>query len=74
MKIKLSQINLKLHEQDLEVVDCFRNLGIWFDERSLWKVSTEKVAGESKKIVNIIRCLKGRDWRAYRLKTVYISV
>lgn len=31
MKIKLSQINLKLHEQDLEVVDCFRDLWIWFD-------------------------------------------
>lgn len=31
MKIKLSQINLKLHEQDFEVVDSFRDLGIWFD-------------------------------------------
>ncbi|XP_049904182.1 uncharacterized protein LOC126392679 [Epinephelus moara] len=49
---------------------------MWFDKRITWKTHIEKVVGKCKKILNIIRCLKGRDWGAHRasLKTVYIGL
>lgn len=53
-----NQINPKLYEQDLEIVDSFKYLGIWFDQRINWKVHIEKVVGKCKKILNIVRCLK----------------
>lgn len=51
-------------------------MGIWFDKSINWKVHIEKVVGKCKKILNIVRCLKGREWGAHRasLKTVYIGL
>lgn len=52
-----NQINLKLLGQDLEIVYCFKYLGIWFDRKTTWKTHIDKIVGKCKKILNIIRCL-----------------
>ncbi len=37
-KMKMdNQINLKLLGLDLEIIDCFKYLGIWCDRKITWK-------------------------------------
>lgn len=57
------QLSLKLYGNDIERVG-FKYLGIWFDERLTWKIHIGKMTEKCKKVLNILRCLKGNDWGA----------
>lgn len=57
-------------------MECFKYLGIWFDTKLKWKIHIENVVKKCKRILNVVRCLRGREWGASRtsLKAVYIGL
>uniref|UniRef100_A0A8C6LHB5 Reverse transcriptase domain-containing protein n=1 Tax=Nothobranchius furzeri TaxID=105023 RepID=A0A8C6LHB5_NOTFU len=59
-------LKLKLYSQELERVNKFKFLGIWFDERITWGVHIQSIMDKSKKVLNIMRCLVGSEWGADR--------
>ena len=67
------EIKLKLYKQDLKRVKHFKLLGMWFDERLTWNIHIQKVVDKCKKVINIMRCLVGKEWGADRvaLKGIY---
>ncbi|XP_037536736.1 uncharacterized protein LOC119413748 [Nematolebias whitei] len=67
---------LKLYGKVIEREKQFKFLGIWFDERLTWTVHIQKVADKCKKILNIMRCLTGKDWGADRKaqRTIYTGL
>lgn len=67
------ELKLKLYGQELERVNKFKFLGLWFDERITWGVHIQSIIDKSKKVLNIMRCLVGREWGADRksLKAIY---
>lgn len=70
------QLSLKLYGSDIDKVDCFKYLGIWFDERLTWKTHIGKMTEKYKKVLNILRCLQGNDWGADRtaLRALYVGL
>lgn len=70
------QINLKMYGEDLEKGDCFKYLGRWFDKKLTWVNHIETVVDKCKRILNVLRCLRGKEWGANRtsLKTLYIGL
>ena len=62
--------------QELERTDHFKYLGIWFDKRLTWAVHIQKMREKCKKVLNVMRCLRGIEWGASRpaLKTIYIGL
>ena len=54
----------------------FRFLGVWFDSRLTWKTHIEKIISKCKKVLNVMRCVAGKDWGADRsaLKVMYTSL
>ncbi|XP_024859831.1 uncharacterized protein LOC108230932 [Kryptolebias marmoratus] len=71
-----TNVDLKLYENAIEREDQIKYLGMWFDKKLTWKVHIDKIVEKSKRILNIMRCLRGREWGADRkaLKTVYIGL
>lgn len=71
-----NDINLTLYGRNLERVNEFKYLGLLFDSRLTWKSHINKVVEKCKKVLNVMRCLRGRDWGASRscLKTVYVAL
>lgn len=69
-------VKLKLYNHELERVKQFKFLGLWFDERVTWAVHITKVEDKCKKVLNIMRCLVGREWGADRsaLKAIYCGL
>ena len=67
---------LYLYGREIERVDHFRFLGVWFDSKLTWKVHVKKVVEACKPVLNVMRCLCGSKWGASRasLMTVYISL
>lgn len=47
-------------------VKAVRFLGVWFDGKLTWKVHLDKINDKSKKVINILHCLSGREWGASR--------
>uniref|UniRef100_A0A3Q2ZQ74 Reverse transcriptase domain-containing protein n=1 Tax=Kryptolebias marmoratus TaxID=37003 RepID=A0A3Q2ZQ74_KRYMA len=70
------EIKLTLYNQELEQVKCIKFLGVWFDEKLIWKEHIQKIVDKCKKILNIMRCLVGSDWGADRksLKHIYVGM
>ncbi|XP_023190232.1 uncharacterized protein LOC111608691 [Xiphophorus maculatus] len=68
--------SLKLYENVIERIDQIKYLGFWFDKKLTWKTHVNKIVEKSKKILNIMRCLRGKEWGADRkaLKTIYIGL
>lgn len=65
-------LKLKIAGSELERVECFKYLGLWFDKRLTWSVHIQKMIGKCKKVLNVMRCLCGVDWGANR--TIYFSL
>ncbi len=55
------EITLKLYGYVLEKVESFGFLGMVFDARLTEDGHIEKVIVKCKKVLNVIRCLKGVD-------------
>lgn len=66
---------MKISSNELERVDSFKYLGIWFDHRLTWTVHIQRIIDKCKKIINIMRCLCGVEWGASRsaLRTIYTA-
>ena len=71
----VSEVKLKIYNQELERVKQYTFLGLWFDERNTWAVHIKKVVDRCKKIINVMRCLVGYDWGAdIALKAIYTGL
>uniref|UniRef100_A0A8C6LAI2 Reverse transcriptase domain-containing protein n=1 Tax=Nothobranchius furzeri TaxID=105023 RepID=A0A8C6LAI2_NOTFU len=56
--------NLTLYGKELEQVDKFKYLGVIFDKRLIWKDNINKIEERCKKVINIMRCVRGCEWGA----------
>lgn len=57
-------LNILISDIELERVDQFKYLGMWFDKRLTWSVHINKMIHKCKKMMNVMRCLRGLDWEA----------
>lgn len=74
---KISQeLKIMVSGKELERVEIFKYLGVWFDKRLTWACHTQKMVDKCKRILNVMRCLCGIDWGATRsaLKTIYTGL
>ncbi|XP_061909335.1 uncharacterized protein LOC133653724 isoform X1 [Entelurus aequoreus] len=71
-----NKIQIKLYGENIEEVQAFKYLGIWFDKNINWSTHISKIVEKIKKVLNIMRALRGKDWGADRqtLKAIYISL
>jgi hypothetical protein len=62
------EVRLRLYRRHLERVGTFRFPGVYFDTRArlTWAEHIERVVGKCKKVLNVTRCLTGKEWRAGR--------
>ena len=53
-----------------------RFLGVYFDTTLTWAEHIEKVVGKCKKVLNVMRCLTGKEWVDGRssLRTIYVEL
>lgn len=65
-----------MYGQAIEQVKEFRFLGVWFDAKLTWNEHIKKVHAKCKKILNVMRCLRGSEWGASRsaLKKIYVAL
>ena len=63
---------LRMYGKELERVESFKYLGVVFDSKLTWGEHVRRVEGRCRKVINVMRCLSGRDWGAScaALKTV----
>lgn len=52
------ELKIEISGTDLERVDCFKYLGLWFDKRLTWSVHIQKMVEKCKKVLNVMRCLR----------------
>lgn len=73
---KNKDVKLKLYRNNLERVESFRFLGVWFDSRLTWRSHIKQVEDKCKKVINIMRCLTGVEWGAdfKSLRYIYIYI
>ena len=69
-------LKIRIYGNKLERVSYFRYLGLWFDQKLLWSDHIDKVVGKCKKVLNVMRCLRGVDWGANRtaLRAIYTGL
>uniref|UniRef100_A0A8C6S2Z8 Reverse transcriptase domain-containing protein n=1 Tax=Neogobius melanostomus TaxID=47308 RepID=A0A8C6S2Z8_9GOBI len=57
-------LKLRMYGEEVERVSSFKFLGVVFDSRLTWKNHIDRIEEKCKKVVNVMRCLAGRDWGA----------
>ncbi|CAJ1057143.1 RNA-directed DNA polymerase from mobile element jockey [Xyrichtys novacula] len=69
-------VSLSMYGRQLERVEAFKYLGVVFDKRLTWADHIKRVEGKCRKVLNVMRCLAGREWGAScdALKTVYVAM
>ena len=69
-------VKIKLSGIELERVEFFKYLGIWFDKKLTWTMHIQKIIDKCKKVLNVMRCLRGVEWGASRpaLKSIYTGL
>ena len=65
-------MKLRMYGKELERVGSLKYLGVIFDSRVTWADHIRKIEDKCKKVINVMRCLTGRDWGAScsALKTI----
>lgn len=63
---KIVHTDLKLYEQILERVPVFKYLGLWLDEKLIWKIHINKIETKCKIIINCMRSVASHRWGASR--------
>lgn len=53
-------LKLKIYNIELEQVKI-RFLGLWFDSKVTWNCHLSKMEEKCKKILNVMRCISGRE-------------
>lgn len=56
------EFKIRIYSKELERIDHFKYLGIWFDKWSTWAVHIQKMIEKCKKVLNAMRCLRGVEW------------
>lgn len=61
---------------ELERVEAFKYLGVWFDKKLTWAFHIQKMLDKCKKVLNVMRCLCGAEWGASvaALRTIYTGL
>lgn len=69
MKITLSGL-------EVERVESFKYLGMWLDPKLTWNPHIQNMVERCKKVLNVMRCLRGIEWGASRhaLRTIYTGL
>ncbi|KAL2088359.1 hypothetical protein ACEWY4_015258 [Coilia grayii] len=69
-------LKLYMYKRPVERVSCFKFLGVSFDSRLTWRVHVSRVVDKCKNVLNLMRCLAGKDWVAdlASLKMIYVSL
>nr|XP_055031454.1 uncharacterized protein LOC129420520 [Misgurnus anguillicaudatus]XP_055031455.1 uncharacterized protein LOC129420520 [Misgurnus anguillicaudatus]XP_055031456.1 uncharacterized protein LOC129420520 [Misgurnus anguillicaudatus] len=67
---------LRLYGREIERLSSFKFLGVTFDSRLTFAEHIRRVEGKCKKVVNVMRCLTGREWGAScsSLKSIYVAL
>lgn len=70
------ELKIQIAGKELERVEVFKYLGMWFDKRMTWAIHIQKMVGKCKKVLNVMRCLRGVEWGATRsaMQTIYIGL
>lgn len=63
-KRRINNVQLKLYGQNMERVKEFKYLGLWFDEKCVWKNHVKQVETKCKKVLNLMRSVSGYQWGA----------
>ncbi len=63
---------LTLYSMSMEKVRVFKYLGLWMDERYARKNHIETIETKCKKVLNLMRCVVGFNWRADREALLHI--
>ncbi len=65
---------LQLCGSYLEKVSTFKYLGLWFDEKCIWKDHIDYIFKKCGKVLNLMRA--GQDWGAdkHSLKGMYVGL
>ena len=69
-------MRLTMYGKVLERVSSFKYLGVIFDSRLTWIDHIKRIEDKCKKVMNVMRCLSGREWGAScaSLKTIYVAM
>lgn len=75
-KSKKVMENLTIYGKELEQVNNFKYLGVIFDKKLVWKDNINKIEERCKKVINIMRCVRGYEWGAssQALKYMYSAM
>lgn len=67
---------LRLYGREIERLSSFKFLGVTLDSRLTFAEHIRKVEGKCKKVVNVMRCLTGKEWGAScsSLKSIYVAL
>ena len=57
-------LKIMLYNQPLERGEKFKYLGVWFDDKLLWKFHIEYMETKCKKVFNLMRMVTGHYWGA----------
>ena len=69
-------MKLRMYGKELERVGSFMFLGVVFDLRLTWTDHIRRIEEKCKKVINVMRCLTGREWGASctSLKSMYVAL
>jgi len=69
-------IKLRMYGRELERIGTFTFLGVSLDSRLTFADHIRKTEEKGKKVINVMRCLRGREWGASRsaLKRIYVAL
>ena len=63
-KKKICNINLKIEKQEIERVDSFKFLGIYFESYLSWRTHIDNIVSRSFTSLNMLRTITGSTWGA----------
>lgn len=63
-KRNINNTQLKLYGQNMESVKEFKYVGLWFDEKCVWRNHVKQVETKCKKVLNLMRSVSGYQWGA----------
>ncbi len=69
-------MKLMMYGRELERVGSIKFLGVTLDARLTFAEHIKKMEDKCKKVINVMRCLTGREWGAScsSLKSIYVAV
>ncbi len=71
-KKRTDKIKLQLYGQNMERVTKFKYLGLWFDEKCIWRNHINQIETKCKKVINLMRSVTGYEWGADKVSLMDI--